>query len=219
MKINKIIDLSGEIMHGNVVWPGAPLPEFQRLGIAPKDGYNIELLKMTPHVSTHMDSPYHMIQDGKTIDELSVESFLGEGTVVDVSYKKPGEYITPNDVRKHETNIKSGDIVFFNTGWGDKVNFTREFLYEFPGLNTEAAEWLASKPIKGVGIDTLGIEPYPETKFPVHHILLGKGIWQIEGLRNLGKLLSKPRWFFVALPLRLKGCSASWCRVIALDAE
>lgn len=217
MKVSKVIDLSVTVKHDDVVWPGSPAPEIRKIYIGPPTG-TVEMVKFHTHTGTHVDAPYHQLERGVSIDQMPVEVFLGYGTVIDLSYKKPKERITSADLEEHGLHVKEDDIVFIYTGWGRKRDFTIEYMQNFPALDESAAEWLVKKRVKGVGIDTLGIEPFAEISITkVHRIIMEKGIWNVETLTNLDKLLVKKRWFFIVLPIKLAGCGGAQCRAIAVD--
>ena len=79
----------------------------------------------------------------------------------------------------------------------------------------EAAEYLISKSVAAMGVDTLSPDP-PEAlrANPVHPVVLEKRLLIIENLTNLGEL---PDFFvFVALPLKIRAGSGSPVRAVAL---
>ena len=79
----KIYDISQEVFSCNV-YPGDPFPE-KKLITSMDEGevYNLTEFNMCAHNGTHVDAPFHFIKDGKTIDELSLESFVGMAFVAE----------------------------------------------------------------------------------------------------------------------------------------
>jgi arylformamidase len=219
MKPKRVIDLTSLLEGQGVSWPGAPFPEVTRAGVLAKDGYNVEVVKFTTHTGTHIDAPLHMLEGRPSIDTLPAEVFVGEGLVLDLRDKKPGETIGESDLEKFKSKIQRDDIVLLCTGWGPKRDFTKEFLFDFPGVNPNGAKWLVASGIRAVGIDTLGIDPYNDTNFTSHKILFQgrQDFWIAEGLTNLEELLSRDRWWIAALPLRIKGASGAEARVVAFE--
>ena len=127
-------------------------------------GWANEYVTLGTHVGTHMDAPwhYHPVSEGKkakTIDELPVEWFYGDGVVIDMRHKKPGELISTDDLKKSlsETGyeLKPFDIVFVMTG-ADRLWGRPEYWSEFPGLGKESTLWLASQGVKVMGTDSAG---------------------------------------------------------------
>ncbi|MEM0113903.1 MAG: cyclase family protein, partial [Metallosphaera sp.] len=99
-----------------------------------------------------------------------------------------------------------------------KRGYTREFLYEFPGLSLDGAEFLLSKGVKVIGIDTLGIEPYYHNDFQVHKRLLGEGVIVIEDLANLEQLEEGKEYLIIALPIKVGNGSGAMARVVAVES-
>ena len=67
----KFIDLSVVVNEETPVYPGDPPIKIQPAGVFAKDGYNDHLVSIGTHVGTHMDAPLHMIDGGKTLDQIS----------------------------------------------------------------------------------------------------------------------------------------------------
>ena len=79
----KIYDISQEIF-GCDVYPGDPTPEKKVLkSMQEGEVYNLTAFSMCAHNGTHIDAPFHFVKDGKTIDEVSLESFVGMAYVAE----------------------------------------------------------------------------------------------------------------------------------------
>ena len=73
----KIYDISQEVFSSSV-YPGDPAPEKKQLqSMECGDLYNLTAFSMCAHNGTHVDAPRHFIKDGKTIDEMPLEAFVG----------------------------------------------------------------------------------------------------------------------------------------------
>jgi arylformamidase len=228
----EVIDLSHTMREGMPVWPTHPPIKFGYIKRIEIDNYALTMIDcMTTHTGTHVDGPSHFVSGARTVDKMDVSQFVGDGVVLDLSFKKSGEEITKSDLlRSHDSKIRSDDVVMIYTGWGTKkYGMTEEYLFLWPHLGTEAAEYLASKNVKAVGIDALSIGGWAETvpahgpvaKSPpaeVHRILLSKNIVIIEELANLDLVLKKARGgrvLFVFAPLSFAGAEAGPCRALA----
>ena len=216
MEIKGIIDLTNEVRTYMPIWPTAPLVEIKPIGIASRDSYNFETIFAGTHTGTHIDAPYHFDERGATVDRIDLKNLVGEGYCLKVNEDKAHE-ITLAEIKGKWKNEYDGKINMLKTGWSKKRAFTKEFLYEFPGLNVESAQFLLDHKIRLVGIDTLGMDPYVHEGFDVHHFLLKKGFAFIEDLTNLDALVEGKKYLITALPLKLFGTSGSMARVIALD--
>ena len=78
-----IYDISQEIFSCQV-YPGDPAPERKELSSIEKgDSYNLTAFSMCAHNGTHIDAPVHFIKDGKTVDEICLEAFVGKAYVAE----------------------------------------------------------------------------------------------------------------------------------------
>ena len=211
----KIIDLTLTVSSKTPTFPGSPQPSFIPWENVKEDGYNLELLYMSTHTGTHMDAPYHFLEKGAKIHEISLKKLVSEAVLIK-SKKKDGESITKTDIQKFEKKhgkIASFSSVIFYTGW--QRNLQKKYYFtKNPGLSVSAAKYLASKKINLVGIDSPSIDLGKDSKFSVHQIFAKKGILIVENLANLEKI--KPSKFhLVVLPLKLKNATGSPVRAIA----
>ena len=211
----KIIDLTLTVSDEIPTFPGSPQPSFIPWENVKEDGYNLELLFLSTHTGTHMDAPYHFLEKGAKIHEISLKKLVSE-TILIKSKKKSGESITKTDIQKFEKKhgkITGFSSVIFYTGW--QRNLQKKYYFtKNPGLSVSAAKYLASKKINLVGIDSPSIDLGKDSKFSVHQIFAKKGILIVENLANLEKIKS-PKFHLVVLPLKLKNATGSPVRAIA----
>jgi len=211
----KIIDLTLTVSDEIPTFPGSPQPSFIPWENVKEDGYNLELLFLSTHTGTHMDAPYHFLEKGAKIHEISLKKLVSE-TVLIKSKKNDGESITKTDIQKFEKKhgkIVSFSSVIFYTGW--QRNLQKKYYFtKNPGLSVSAAKYLASKKINLVGIDSPSIDLGKDSKFSVHQIFAKKGILIVENLANLEKIKSS-KFHLVVLPLKLKNATGSPVRAIA----
>ena len=251
----KLIDLSIRI-------EPAPGPEHQRLEIQHEDhsdtaeylmkrfgckkedlpdglGWANDYVTLGTHVGTHIDAPwhYHPKSEGKkakTIDELPVEWFYGDGVVIDMRHKGSGELIDVTDLegalRDIPYEIKPYDIVLVMTG-ADKLWGTMEYWSQFPGLGRESTLWLCNRGVKVMGTDSAGwdrpfwamVEEFKKTGdssvlWGAHFAGIEREYCQIEKLTNLNQL---PSYGFkvACFPMKVIGGSAGWARPVAIIEE
>jgi len=211
----RILDLTLTISNKIPTFPGSPQPKFIPWENVHDDGYNLEFLFMSTHTGTHMDAPYHFLEKGVKIHEISLKKLVSEAVLIQ-SKKKGGESITKTDIQKFEK--KHGKIVGFSsvifyTGW--QRNLQKKYYFEKnPGLSVSAAKYLASKKISLVGIDSPSIDLGKDSKFSVHQIFAKEGILIVENLANLEKIKSS-KFHLIVLPLKLKNATGSPVRAIA----
>jgi kynurenine formamidase len=211
----KIIDLTLTISNRIPTFPGSPQPNFIPWEKIKDDGYNLELLFLSSHTGTHLDAPYHFLEKGAKIHEISLKKLVSNAVLIK-SRKKSNESVTKTDIQKFEKKhgkIASFSSVIFYTGW--QRNLQKKYYFtKNPGLSVSAAKYLASKKISLVGIDSPSIDLGTDSKFSVHHIFAKKGILIVENLANLEKIKSS-KFHLVVLPLKLKNATGSPVRAIA----
>jgi len=232
LKPRKIINLSHLMFNFMPAWPTSPNFIYELTRNVARDRVTMHVIRqMTTHTGTHIDTSLHFIVGGKTVDQLPIEAFTGEGVVVDLSHKNAGEEITEDDLSAFDQEIKAGDVLMLYTGWGSKLGYTPEYLFEWPYLAEESAKYLVSKMVKAIGIDGLSIGgwdrdlpghgPIARKGSPAetHRILLGADIILIEALTNLDVVLEgrkSNRAYFIYAPVALKGAEGGPCRALAL---
>jgi kynurenine formamidase len=187
------------------------------------DSFNTFMILIFEHAGTHVDAPIHLGGiDGPTIDEIPLDSWMGEAYVLDFTHKKEKEYVMINEVKEWEKDnrtITKGSIVLFNFGW-DK-NWTTDYgvenqiyLKNNPGISEGVAEYLAESKVKIVGGDIPTIGSYADPFEKAHRVLLPSGIYIIENLSNLSALPPTGS-FVVATPLKIKGGTGCPVRAFA----
>lgn len=200
------------------VWAGSPLPTIEPMGIVARDGYSIEKITCMTHTGTHMDAPYHFLEEGTTVDRIPPAQLVGSAYVLDIAKEAEGTIVSEKSLEKHWPKDARPEIVLLRTGWSRDRAPTKHYLYDFPGISPSAAEWLVRKSVKGVGTDALGIDPYSNTKFEAHKVLLRKDIWILEALDHLDQLTEGVEYTVVAAPLKIAGASGAMARVLAIEA-
>jgi kynurenine formamidase len=225
----RIIDLSQAIEPGMPIPKGFPEPQFEMF-MSQKEGgiANVEILRFGLHTGTHCDAPYHFFSSLHSVDELPAESLIGPAIVVDMTGKKGSVPIEAKDLQNWERSsgeaISAGDIVLLHTGhsqnWKIGETSSEYWIHGWPYLTDGAADYLASKPIRALGVesfdpDWVNPDDLHSADFPSHRKLLPKGILIIENLTNLDKVPAV-RCQVIALPLKLRGCSGSPLRVVAV---
>ena len=223
----KVTDLTHRFTAGFPVYTGDE-PTRRTIKNYTPDGFYSQEWTFGEHSGTHLDAPGHFVQGKKLADDLNPQDLLAPAAVVDISRRaasNPDAEVTPDDLRNYERRhgrIPDGAVVFMNSGWASKVNDDAAFKgtdasggYHFPGFGIEAVELLLTRrKIRGIGVDTLSLDPGNSTTFAVHNRLLGADRYGIENVANLSKLRPKGAAVVVGVvpwedgsggPLRLLG--------------
>lgn len=209
-----IIDLTHTITPDMPVYPGSAAPSLTPAGTITRNGYRETLIAMPSHTGTHMDAPSHMLRGGANLEVLPASQFCGRATVVDVSHLSPGSAVTADFLRGLNGDLRSADFALFYTGWEKKWGSEAYFDDVFPVPDEEAAKYLVSCGLKGVGTDALSVDVLSDKTLPVHRVLLSGGLVIVESLR-LHKLLGRKDFMFFALPLKFENADGAPVRAIA----
>lgn len=212
----KYLDLTLEISQTIPTFPGSPSPQFLRWSTIKENKYNLELLFLSSHTGTHIDAPYHFKEDGAKIHQIPLVRLAGKALLIRIKKSKNQE-ITKKDLLEFEKNhrkIKNFSSVIFFTNW-QKNSKKKIFFTNNPGLSQSAAEYLISKKINLVGIDSPSIDLGKDTSFTAHKILAQNNVLIVENLVNLEKITGS-EFEFVILPLKIKDATGSPVRAIAI---
>lgn len=139
------------------------------LGLKPEDfpeskAWASEDVTLTTHTGTHVDAPWHYwpTSEGKkarTIDELPLEWFYGNGVLFDFSDREAGYEIETADFEEKlsEMNyeLKPFDIVLIRTD-ADKKIYEDTYAMQHAGVSADATRWLIDQGIKVMGTDGWG---------------------------------------------------------------
>lgn len=196
-----------------------PPPSFETLADVRDSGINVQRYCATTHVGTHVDAPRHVVPGGATIDDLALDCFVGEGVVLDVRRDAPEELVVDDiEAATGADEIRAGDIVVFYTGWSEKCQYSEYRRY--PWLSAAVAEWLVSREVELVGIDTpspdrpRALRPDEWTAYPVHRTLLENGVLIAENLANLAAVAGD-RVEFYGFPIKMRDGDGAPARFVA----
>lgn len=192
-----------------------PPPQIRRRLELGKDPMNVTEYTFVAHIGTHVDAPCHFIADGKTIGEIEVNRWIGEGVLVDIP-KGRYEGITAADLEARASAVRAGDFLLLRTGWGR--TYGQPIYYEHPFLAEDAAAWLLDRGVQALALDVmtpdLPIELRPrDFTWPVHRLLLKHECLIMENLR----LADAPagRLTVIACPINIRDSDGAPARIIA----
>ena len=197
----KIYDISREVFSGQV-YPGDPAPEKEMLSIMENgDLYNLTAFSMCAHNGTHIDAPFHFLKDGKTVDAIGLEAFVGMAYVAEhhgiVSGNDAAEIIK----KAEKQNPEAAKRILIK---GDAE------------VSLEAAKIFASAEILLLGNESQTVGP-EDAPMEVHLMLLSANVILLEGIRL--SEVSEGVYFLNAAPLNLSGADGSPCRALLIASE
>lgn len=211
-----VLDLSHTLETGMQIYPGDPEVAISK-GLVHQEEYcHVDRLNIGSHSGTHIDAPYHFLEDGRRIDQFPADYFIGRGVVISLPEKKGNEPIAMSELIPWEEQLKKGTIALLCTGW-DAYFGLPEYL-SHPYLSREAAEFLVACGVKIVGTDALNIDSSINGEFPAHDVLLSREVLIVENLKGLGEIPDKHSGLFSFLPLKIKNSDGSPVRAVYIEA-
>ena len=195
----KIYDISQEVF-SCVVFPGDPVPKRKRIMSTENgDVCNLTELSMCAHNGTHIDAPYHFLNDGKRVDELDLSRLVGYA------------YVT------EQSGIITSKMALEILDKANSVSAEASKRILIKGKATvsdEAAATFANNGIYLLGNEsqTVGDENAP---MKAHLALLGKEVILLEGIRLAG--VKEGVYLLNAAPINLGGCDGAPTRAILIE--
>ena len=195
----KIYDISQEVF-GCQVYPGDPTPKKTELKSMEKgEMYNLTAFNMCAHNGTHIDAPRHFIKDGKTVDEIAPEVFVGKAYVVEHHGVLTGEDAARIVTKARERDLEAAKRILMK----GEVE-----------VSLAAAQVFAASKMLLLGNEPQTVGPQ-NAPMAVHLALLSAGVVLLEGIR-LGEALEGV-YFLNAAPLNLSGADGAPCRAILIS--
>ncbi len=190
----KIYDISQEVF-GCDIYPGDEAPaRREALRMSRGDLYNLTSFSMCAHNGTHIDAPFHFLEDGDTVEQLPLERLVGECYV-----SAQNEDIDGGKARQILADAKGIDRI----------------LIKGTGIVTlSAAQAFAEAGIGLIGVEGLSVGP-EDAPMAVHKALLGAKVVLLEGIRLDG--VAEGVYFLNAAPICLAGSDGAPCRAILIE--
>jgi kynurenine formamidase len=218
----RLVDLSHEIEHGMVTYPGLPVPVIgdwlsrvaSQTRYAPGTTFQIGKIELLANTGTYIDAPFHRFDGGKDVADYPLEAVADLAGVVVRATERAGRSLDDALFRGRDVR---GKAVLVHTGW-DAHWRTERYGSGHPFITRAAAEYLVTAGAALVGIDSLNIDDGADGTRPAHTILLGAGIPIVEHLCRLGELPDAGFRFF-AVPPRVKGMGSFPVRAFGLSEE
>jgi kynurenine formamidase len=233
----QLIDLTHPFDERTIYWPTEEgfVLERGNTGIQP-GGYYYEAHRFrgAEHGGTHLDAPIHFHEGRWHVDEIPVERLMGSGVRVDIHAQAAADrdYLVDVDDllhwEEHNGRIPDGGIVLLDTGfaryWPDRPGYMGTdargaegvAALHFPGLDPEAARWLAEeRKVHAVGIDTPSIDHGPSKDFAAHVALCAANVAIFENVASMSDLPARD-FEVVALPMKIGSGSGAPLRIVAV---
>lgn len=207
----KIFDISLALHEKTVIYPGNVGFEITAHHEMPEHATHLSKIIMGSHTGTHVDAPCHAVMGGKTLDEISLETFVGPCRVLDCA----GSVGSVGIPTLKKNGVKKGERILVKTQ--NSLRGFETFYDDYIYLDGDAADYLAELDITLFGIDYFSVKQRGSKDQRPHTSLLSKNIPIIEGL----ELSEVPAgsYTLVCLPLKFIGLEAAPARVVLLKSQ
>lgn len=203
-----LIDISPPIGERTEVFPGdTRLTRQVLLDLARGDPITLSTLHSTVHVGAHADAPSHYGRDGRTIERMELERYLGPCVVVEAKIGR-GERVDVRDLVGGIEAVNEPRVLIRTGAQPDKQAFNPDFAALEPAL----VHALADRGVMTIGIDTPSVDLSDSKDLPAHRAMLERDVAILEGL--VLDRVEVGRYELIALPLRLVGFDASPVRAV-----
>lgn len=179
------------------VFPGDPHPVKEDvLRIERGDICNLTAISFCAHNGTHVDAPFHFYKDGKGIDQVPLEKFIGPAYVISHS----------GDVTADDAAAILNQARALNPAAANKILIGGKAT-----VTLEAAKVFAEAHIDLIGNESQTVGP-ENAPMAVHLVLLKEEVVLLEGIR----LAAVPEGVYMlnCAPLNLTDTDGSPCRAI-----
>lgn len=199
-----LIDITLPFSPALPVWPTHAASEvgpFRR--IAEGGPSNVSRLTLTSHAGTHVDAPWHFVDDGRKLEEIPLGRWVGPCWVADVPDER--RVVEPADLERAEIPAGTERLLVRtanSTGWGAwDGRQPLPFRGDYVGLSPAAAGWVVERGVRLIGWDYLSVGPFGPANRETHLTLLGNDVLILETI-TLAAVAPGP-YRLLCLPLRL----------------
>ena len=202
------IDVSVPLHTGMVHWPADPSVNIARFADMDQGAVcNVSKMEMCCHAGTHMDGLNHFIKDGAPLETVPLDAVIGPCRVIEI---KDDDCVKPAELKKHK--LRKGERILLKSRNSKRQWWNEEFDTRFIHISREAAQHLVACGIRTIGIDYLSVGGYQRDGVECHQVILGAGIWIIEGL-DLTKV--RPgKYDLICLPVKIRNSDGAPARAI-----
>ncbi len=233
----KLLDMTYPYDESTIYWPTAEPFKLTQVAYGPTGAgffYASNNYGASEHGGTHADAPIHFAKNGRTMDQIPLEEWIGPAARIDVTAKceKNRDYLlSVEDIKTWEKKYgklppKAWVIMYTGIGTQFYPNKLKVLGTEksgsaalpelsFPGFSPQAAQFLVKeRNITGIALDTPSIDYGKSKKFKVHQIICGANKLALENIAHLNKLPPQGATLYV-IPMLIKKGTGAPARVFA----
>ena len=176
------------------------------------------------HIGTHVDVPFHFIQEGKTLSDFTPEFWIIRKTsLINFSKIRPGQLLNKKSLKPHFIP-EDTELLLLKTGFGH-LRYNDTYWKCGPIISPDIAGYLRKScpHLKFLGLDTISLSSYSdrETGRKAHRAFLS-GEQQILLLEDMDLSYVNADTSFnqvIVSPLRVNKADGSPCTIFAEITE
>lgn len=198
-------DISPTLSSAIPVWPGDTAYSSETTWQI-ENGCPVKVSRMTmsTHTGAHCDAPSHYDKEGKAIDEVALERYVGPCRVIACI----GAAVIDETHLAGKLDKVPPRVLFRSYQQAPQ----QEWDAGFCSISSTVVELLAQHGVKLVGIDTPSLDPQESKTMDAHYAVRANDMSILEGI--VLDEIEEGDYELIALPLKFKGLDASPVRAI-----
>ena len=181
------------------------------------DSNNSLFIQMSNHTGTHVDAPYHFLEEGVTVDSYDINEWIFSSPIIIDIPRENAQIIEVSDFEEPLKEIKDADLLLIRTGF-EKYRYKDNYWNDSPAFSPEIAHFLSKKlpSLSAVGFDTISLTSfkYREIGREAHKKFLGAKLRIFEDLSLSPIPLKRQLQMVIALPLIIEKADGAPCTII-----
>lgn len=198
-------DISPALQQGIPVWPGDSAYSAETTWqIADGCPVKVSKITMSTHTGAHCDAPSHYDANGKAIDEVALDTYIGTCRVI---HCIGVAQVLPEHIRAFLTDIPAR-VLLRTYQQAPQMQWDENF----PSVAVDTITLLAQHGVKLIGIDSPSLDPQESKTLDAHLHMKAHQMAILEGI--VLDEVAAGDYELICLPLKLKGLDASPVRAV-----